>query len=87
MNSVTIIVDEDYAEIHNEGGKITITRSQQKYFWAMWYKTKKDYWKYLALKKVGSYIEIPKRQFIGDDDIKLLEDIKDMIIYQIKTKL
>ena len=75
-----------YAKIHNEGGKIRVTRKMQKFFWAKYHeltgKIKKkrngdptkatqgvaraaNYFKALALKKVGTYITIPKRQFIG----------------------
>jgi len=63
-----------YARIHNEGGVIVVTRKMQKYFWAMFYrsggKSKKpnaeaQYWKAMALKKVGSRIIIQERRFIG----------------------
>lgn len=78
-----------YAQIHNEGGTITVTAKMKKFFWAMYYqaankviysvkdkaarKTKKNdqlsleanYWKSLALMKVGEKIKIPKRQWIG----------------------
>lgn len=37
-NRVVIIADSDYAEMHNEGGYITITPQMKKYFWALYYK-------------------------------------------------
>lgn len=58
-----------YANIHNEGGKIRITPRMRKFFWAKYNnadsKSEKEYWKNLALHK-GSFITIPKREFIGD---------------------
>lgn len=55
-----------YAAIHNQGGLITVTRKMQRFFW-----------RNMALKKVGSKIKIPKRQFIGTHPqvIKLCEEI------------
>jgi|SRR5690554_978787 len=67
-----------YASIHNTGGEITVTRNMQKFFWAMFYKNggkqlkeeelsaEAKQWRYLALKKVGTKMIIPKRQFIGE---------------------
>lgn len=65
-----------YANIHNNGGKIRVSGKMKKFFWAMYYKNgggqKKgktnrtaEMWKAMALKPVGSIIEIPQRQFIG----------------------
>ena len=74
------------AQIHNEGGDITVTAKMKKFFWAKYYelggkvKYKKDgstskgnikisedaeFFRNMALMKVGSKIHIPKRQFIG----------------------
>lgn len=85
--SVTWSSSEPYAALHNEGGRIMVTRKMQKYFWAKYYELsgkinyKKDgstarssmrvsraaeMYYALALKPVGSYITIPKRQFLGD---------------------
>ena len=85
--SVTWTSSEAYAAIHNEGGKIRVTRKMKKYFWAKYYELsgkvnyKKDgstarssmrvsraaeMYHALALKPVGSYIDIPQRQFLGD---------------------
>ena len=86
-NSVTWTSSEPYANIHNQGGTITVTAKMRRFFWAKYYelggkiKYKKkggmskasikiskeaEYYRALALKKVGSRITIPQRQFIGD---------------------
>lgn len=59
-----------YAALHNQGGKLTVTVAMKKYFWAMYYELgeKSDQalaYKYMAFLKVGSEINIPQRQFIG----------------------
>lgn len=70
-----------YAELHNNGGDITVTAKMKKYCWyrfklASGNATSKGgkssainpeaaFWKAMALKKEGSVIHIPKRQFIG----------------------
>lgn len=35
---LVVIADSEYAEMHNEGGFITVTPQMKKYFWAMYYK-------------------------------------------------
>jgi len=70
-SAVVFSSSEPYAAIHNEGGKITVTSKMRRYFWAMYYKygkkgDKAEMYKALALKRVGSAIVIPQRQFIGD---------------------
>lgn len=57
-SSVSIISDVEYADIHNEGGKIQVTEKMKKFFWAKYKETKSEKYKALALKKVGSYIEV-----------------------------
>lgn len=87
-SSITFFTDLVYAAIHNEGGKITVTRKMKGYFWHKYYETcnafgrrrdgrlRKDkrtvrltseaeFWKWMALKKEGSTIKIPQRQFLG----------------------
>lgn len=77
-----------YAAIHNQGGHITVTRKMQRFFWAQYHQAKGKaklktippeaiFWRNMALKKVGSKIKIPQRQFIGTHPqvIKLCEDI------------
>lgn len=63
----TTSITSEYAEIHNQGGKIRITEKMRRYFWARYDDTKDDYWKNLALHK-GTSITIPKREYIGDSD-------------------
>ena len=65
-SSVTWESSEPYAAIHNYGGKIIVTAKMKRYFWYKFKVTKDDYWKHMALMKVGSKIHIPQRQFIGD---------------------
>lgn len=65
-----------YASIHNEGGKIIVTQKMKGFFWYRYRVASGDnpknlnaealFWKAMALKKVGSEIVIPKRQFIGE---------------------
>lgn len=89
-NSITFYTVLPYAEIHNDGGEIVVTRRMKGYFWhkymeasgvLVWArrkdgtmrqdkKTQKisdeaEFWKFMALKKVGSTIKIPRRQFLG----------------------
>jgi phage gpG-like protein len=72
---VVIYSDLEYSKIHNEGGKITVTKKMKKYFWAMYMNTNDEQYKMLALMKEGKVIKMPKRQFIGshrvvDDMVK-----------------
>ena len=79
-----------YAQIHNEGGDITVTKKMKGYFWSMYYKrglvgemygkakgkknrqkadnlnAEAQFWRNMALKKVGDKIKIPQRQFLGE---------------------
>lgn len=64
-DTVIFSSDAKYASLHNNGGKLKVTADMKKYFWAMYYKTKAPHWKGMALKKEGSTITIPKRQFVG----------------------
>ena len=66
-----------YAAAHNEGAKIPVTPRMKKFFWAKYKSTKQDMWKFLALKKVGSVIELPERRFIGNgpDTTRLIETV------------
>ena len=79
-----------YAEIHNEGGEITVTKRMKSYFWSQYYKRglvgslyaqakgkknqekadtfnkEAEFWRAMALKKVGSKVKIPQRKFLGE---------------------
>lgn len=86
--SITFFTDLPYAEIHNDGGEIVVTRRMKKFFWAKHYEAvggfrrKKDgsmrrdkknvqlsdeaeFWKHMALMRVGKKIRIPRRRFLG----------------------
>jgi phage gpG-like protein len=90
-NTVVILTDKPYAQIHNEGGQMSVTPKMQAYFWAMFYKAKEnkdeemmDQYKAMAL---ASFIKIEKRQFIGDSAVlnnritdKILRDLKRMLL-------
>ena len=66
-----------YAAAHNEGAKIPVTPRMKKFFWAKYKSTKQDMWKFLALKNVGSVIELPERRFIGNgpDTTRLIKTV------------
>ena len=82
---VEITSSVPYAKIHNEGGSITVTRRMKGYFWIKYRqavgriaRTKAGKARNgMALKKTGSRIMIPRRQFIGrhPDLEKLLDEI------------
>lgn len=88
--SIRFFTDLPYAEIHNDGGEITVTARMKGWFWhkymtaagvLVWARRKDgslrkdkktraindeaEFWKLMALKKVGSKIRIPKRRFLG----------------------
>ena len=77
-DSVVFWSDLPYAGIHNDGGEIIVTARMKKFFWAKhreanggaWGRkgrggTEAEFWKMMALKKVGSVVRIPRRRFIG----------------------
>lgn len=76
-NGVRFTSAMPYASAHNEGAKITVTPRMKKFFWAKYKSTKQDMWKFMALKKAGSVIVLPQRQFIGDgpDTARLIETV------------
>ena len=65
-DSVVWETSERYAAIHNYGGTITVTARMKKFFWYKYKATRDDAWKWMALMKVGTKIQIPQRQFLGD---------------------
>jgi len=81
-NTITIYTDKLYAQIHNEGGEITVTPKMKKFFWAKSMEAKangdpeaQEQYKWMALSKV---IKIPKREFMGPSD-QLNQQITDKI--------
>lgn len=78
-----------YAAIHNNGGiiKVHITKRIRKYFWAMFYKTGKEHWKFMALtKKRKLRIKIPQRQYIGNSTT-IDKNIDKTIVNNIENNL
>jgi phage gpG-like protein len=68
---VTFTADAPYAQLHNEGGTISvnITPKMRKFFWAMFKNTGKQRWKWMAInKKEQMQMKIPKRQFMGHSE-------------------
>lgn len=64
-SSITFYSDLAYAGSHNEGGEIKVTARMKRFFWHKYYETKDEFWKAMALVKVGKTIKIPRRQFLG----------------------
>jgi Phage virion morphogenesis family. len=76
-NKIVFTSSLPYAAIHNEGGAIIVTRRMKGFFWHKYKEatagikkrteltTEAIFYKAMALKKVGSKIIIPRRQFIG----------------------
>jgi Phage virion morphogenesis family. len=57
----------DYAQIQHEGGTITqkITKKMRSFFWAKFYDTKVEKWKFIAMSKGGIInIKIPARPYL-----------------------
>lgn len=77
-NKIIFTSSLPYASIHNEGGAIGVTRKMKGFFWHKYKETtagikkrgelttEAAFYKAMALKKVGSKIIIPRRQFIGN---------------------
>jgi len=74
----------DYAQIHNEGGKInqTVTNKQRAFFWAKFKATGNELWKRMAL-ATKLEINIPKRQFMGNST-DLDKQIDELIFNNLK---
>lgn len=97
---VTIRNTAPYAQYHNEGATSIVTPKMKGFFWAKHYETgggkrkgkkpsaEADFWKAMALKKPGSKIRIPQRQFLGPSPQvdRLVSDIVNKELEQfIKT--
>lgn len=95
---VTVGTEVPYAAIHNEGGEIIVTPRMKRFFWAKyrevnggsWKRNTKneeaEFWKTLALKKVGTVILIPQRKFIGESH-ELTDKINNTIEKEINKIL
>jgi phage gpG-like protein len=83
---IIIYTDKIYAEIHNEGGEITVTPKMKRFFWAKHHEYKEagdtdiaNQWKYMAL---SSVIKIKQRKFIGQSNL-----LNDKIVAKLTTDL
>lgn len=85
---VVVSAAAKHASIHNEGGMVNIpvTKKMRKFFWAMYYKTKKEKWKGMALTgKTHFSFKMPQRQFMGDS-IVFNEHIEGLLITAITNR-
>ncbi len=72
-HSITFYTTLPYAEIHNDGGEIVVTKRMKGFFrykLRMAYREDKsspetEFWRMMSMKKVGSTIVIPRRRFLG----------------------
>lgn len=85
-NTTIIYTDKAYAQIHNEGGEITVTPKMKKFFWFKSMEAKEngdadlqEQYKWMALSKT---ITIVKREFMGESPI-----LNDKIIAKITRDL
>ena len=53
-----------YARYVQEGGHPHVTERSKRYFWARYKDTKDPKWKYMALQRVGTVMNIPPRPFV-----------------------
>jgi len=84
-NKIAYFSDEVYADINNNGGtlNIRITEKSRKYFWFMYYRTKKQFWKNMAMTRKNTMrVVIPKRQFLGES-ATLLNNLDDWLLNRI----
>lgn len=91
MSRIVVVANCDYANIHNEGGYITVSAQMKKYFWAKYYELNKEgkkaeFCKAMALKPVGSKIKIPQHKFMGDSQT-LMQNFNDWFGDTIKHQI
>ncbi|MCF0219099.1 MAG: phage virion morphogenesis protein [Muribaculaceae bacterium] len=88
-NGVRFTSSMPYTAIHNEGGKIKVTAKMRKFFWHKYKQTKEKGWKYMALMKIGSVINIPQRRFIGPgkDTDRLIREVIESNLKQYNLSL
>ena len=87
-SEIRIGSDQPYADIHNNGGMITIpiTEKSRRYFWYMFKVSNNSMWKALALtKKESITMKIPKRQFMGESK-KLMDIVQTWVINEIEKR-
>lgn len=87
---ITFGSDAEYAQIHNNGGRVTIpvTNRSRKYFWFMYKVTGNSKWRAMAMTRKQQFTFImPKRQFIGESKAllnSLDQEISEHITKQFK---
>ena len=86
-DEVTITFEHDYASYFNQDVEQYVTAKQKRFFWAMYYKTKNEIWKGLALKPVGSLLYKKERPLIGNDDAELWNNIEKFIKENFKNNI
>jgi phage gpG-like protein len=71
-NTIVFTSSMPYADIHNSGGpvktNVPVTDKMRKWAWAIYYKTKNNKYKAMALTKKTHFsatFDMPQRQFIG----------------------
>ncbi|KAB8153409.1 hypothetical protein EZY14_009255 [Kordia sp. TARA_039_SRF] len=87
-SEIRIGSDQEYADIHNNGGVVTIpiTDKSRRYFWYMFKSTGNGMWKALALtNKKSITVKIPKRQFIGESKV-MMDKIQQWVIKEIEKR-
>lgn len=67
-NVIRLISSEDYANIQDKGGNISISESMRKKYWALYYSTGLSKYKAMALTKVSNFI-IHAKHYINLDRI------------------
>lgn len=85
-NEITIVNDKPYAQIHNEGGEITVTPKMRSFFIFKHYEALErgnddvaDMWKAMFF---SDTLTIPKRQFIGESEM-LNTNIMEKIVREL----
>lgn len=87
-----------YASLHNQGGEIKVTQKMKAFFWYKFREVtggvkitpttrlsqEAEFYKALALKKIGTVIKVEQRQFIGDHPI-IKERIETIVAHNIKV--
>ena len=69
-----------------------MTEKMRRYFWARYAERHEEKWRAMATKRVGSYIEMPERRFVGDapevrkavEDV-MAEELEDWLTKEIES--
>lgn len=85
-NTVIISAGEGlgiYPSVQQYGAFVPITERAKSFFWAMFYQTGEERWKWMALQKVGSRMRIPARPYMmfQDEDIDKIIEIMGQDVF------